>query len=98
MNILGYNWGSVSTETMNTQQSFEVTTTAPAGSVVVIEQVTLIFGPDMVSQIFLLSKKKIYQLLKNTKKQLISEKITFLSRIKVILVSYVRMLMLYVEN
>ena len=49
MKILGYNWGSVSTETMNTQQSFEVTTTAPAGSVVVIEQVTLIFGPDMVT-------------------------------------------------
>jgi hypothetical protein len=34
-----YNWGSVSTETQNTQQSFEVSTTAPPGTTVLIEQV-----------------------------------------------------------
>lgn len=34
----GYNWGSVTTETTETQQTYEVSAVAPAGTVLVIEQ------------------------------------------------------------
>ena len=34
----GYNWGSVSTETTETLQTFEVSAVAPAGTVLLIDQ------------------------------------------------------------
>jgi hypothetical protein len=37
--FLGYNWGSVSSETQQSEQTYEVAAVAPPGTVLLIEQV-----------------------------------------------------------